>query len=75
MLSEALDAFIDRTDICIAQHHWPTWDQAKVRRFIEEQRDMYLLYKIVQSEAAKRSREKKKAAMDPLEALGLVRQT
>jgi alkyl sulfatase BDS1-like metallo-beta-lactamase superfamily hydrolase len=40
-LDQALDAFIDQTDICIAQHHWPTWGQAKVRRFIEEQRDMY----------------------------------
>jgi alkyl sulfatase BDS1-like metallo-beta-lactamase superfamily hydrolase len=40
-LDQALDAFIDRTDVCIAQHHWPTWDQGKVRRFIEEQRDMY----------------------------------
>lgn len=45
-----------------------------LRGMPQEQRDMYLLYKIVQSEAAKRSREKKKAAMDPLEALGLVRQ-
>ena len=31
-LDQALDAFIDQTDICIAQHHWPTWGQAKVRR-------------------------------------------
>ena len=40
-LDRALDAFIDRTDVVIAQHHWPTWGQARVRRFIEEQRDMY----------------------------------
>lgn len=40
-LGEALDTFIDATDIVIAQHHWPTWGQEKVRRFIEEQRDMY----------------------------------
>jgi hypothetical protein len=39
-----------------------------------EQQQMYLLYKIIQSEAAKRARDKKKqqAAMDPLELLGLV---
>jgi len=40
----------------------------------EEQRKMYLLYKIIQSEAAQRARDKKKqqTAMDPLELLGLV---
>ncbi len=40
-LDRALDAFIDRTEVCIAQHHWPTWGRERVRRFIEEQRDMY----------------------------------
>ncbi len=40
-LDEALDAFIEGTDVCIAQHHWPTWGRENVRRFIEEQRDMY----------------------------------
>jgi hypothetical protein len=41
----------------------------------EEQRRMYLLYKIIQSEAAKRGRDKKKqeTAIDPLELLGAVR--
>lgn len=39
----------------------------------QEQRDMYLLYKIIQSEAAKRARDKTKAALDPLELLGVVR--
>jgi hypothetical protein len=43
----------------------------------KEQQDMYLLYKIIQSEAAKRARDKKKAemAMDPLELLGVVNGT
>lgn len=40
-LDAALDAFIDRTDIVIAQHHWPTWGRERVRRFISEQRDLY----------------------------------
>ena len=40
-LDQALDAFIDRTEVCIAQHHWPTWGRERVRRFIAEQRDMY----------------------------------
>jgi hypothetical protein len=41
----------------------------------EEQRRMYLLYKIIQSEAAKRGRDRKKqeTAIDPLELLGAVR--
>ena len=39
----------------------------------EEQRRLYLLYKIIQSEAAKKGRERKKAeaAFDPLEMLGV----
>ena len=40
-LDAALDAFIERTDVVIAQHHWPTWGRERVRRFIAEQRDMY----------------------------------
>ena len=40
-LDRALDAFIDGTEVCIAQHHWPTWGRERVRRFITEQRDMY----------------------------------
>jgi hypothetical protein len=43
-----------------------------LRGMPKEQKDLYLLYKIIQSEAAKRAREKKKMAMDPLAALGLV---
>jgi hypothetical protein len=37
----------------------------------KDQQDNYLLYKILQSEAAKRARERRKAEMDPLSALGL----
>jgi hypothetical protein len=42
----------------------------------EQQRRMYLLYKIIQSEAAKRARERKKeqAALDPMQLLGVVNQ-
>lgn len=35
----------------------------------EEQRRMYLLYRVLQSEASKRARERAKQEMDPLEAL------
>jgi alkyl sulfatase BDS1-like metallo-beta-lactamase superfamily hydrolase len=40
-LDDALVRFIDKTDVVIAQHHWPTWGQERVRRFVTEQRDMY----------------------------------
>jgi hypothetical protein len=47
-----------------------------VRSMPKEQRDMYLLYKIIQTEAAKRARDKKKAqaGMDPMQMLGLPNQ-
>ena len=40
-LDDALNRFVDRTDVVIAQHHWPTWGRDRVRQFIIEQRDMY----------------------------------
>jgi len=45
-----------------------------LRTMPEAQRRQYLLYKIIQSEAAKRARDKKKqeAALDPLQVLGVV---
>jgi hypothetical protein len=47
-----------------------------LRSMPKEQRDMYLLYKIIQNEAAKRARDKKKAqaGMDPMQMLGLPSQ-
>lgn len=47
-----------------------------IRQMPEEQRRMYLLYRIVQSEAAKRARDKKRqeAIMDPLQVLGVTQQ-
>jgi hypothetical protein len=40
----------------------------------EEQRRQYLLYKIVQAQAAKRARDQKKQdALDPLQILGVTR--
>lgn len=43
-----------------------------LRTMPEEQRRQYLLYKIIQSEAAKRARDKKKAALDPMQVLGVI---
>jgi hypothetical protein len=39
----------------------------------KDQRDLYLLYKIIQSEAAKRGRDRKKQqqSMDPMQMLGI----
>ena len=47
-----------------------------LRNMPEEQRRMYLLYRVIQSEAAKRARDKKKAetAVDPMQMLGVVNQ-
>ncbi len=44
-----------------------------LRAMPEDQRQLYLLYRILQSDAAKRARERKKTALDPLEVLGAVR--
>jgi alkyl sulfatase BDS1-like metallo-beta-lactamase superfamily hydrolase len=40
-LNEALDLFGNRSDVLIAQHHWPTWGGDNVRQFLSEQRDLY----------------------------------
>jgi hypothetical protein len=50
-----------------------TVPEEALRSMPKEQQDMYLLYKIIQSEAAKRAREKKKQqmAMDPMQMLGI----
>ena len=39
----------------------------------EDQKRMYMLYRIIQREAAKRARDRKKAEMDPMALLGAVR--
>lgn len=47
-----------------------------LRAMPEEQRRQYLLYRVIQAEAAKRARERKRqqAALDPLQVLGVVNQ-
>lgn len=40
-LHEALRRYGPRSDVVLAQHHWPTWDNARVCRFLAEQRDLY----------------------------------
>jgi alkyl sulfatase BDS1-like metallo-beta-lactamase superfamily hydrolase len=40
-LAEAVELFVDDTDVAFASHHWPTWERDNVERFIHEQRDLY----------------------------------
>lgn len=40
-LGEALKLYGDRTDILIAQHHWPTFDAKRARELLANQRDLY----------------------------------
>lgn len=40
-ISEALDRYGTRTDVVIAQHHWPVWGTARIASLLEKQRDLY----------------------------------
>ena len=40
-LAEAVELFVDGTDVVFASHHWPTWGQDNIRAFLTEQRDLY----------------------------------
>ncbi|RFU82580.1 MBL fold metallo-hydrolase [Streptomyces triticagri] len=40
-LTEAIDLFGDKSDVVFASHHWPTWGQERVVRFLGIQRDLY----------------------------------
>ena len=40
-LTEAIDAFADRTDVVFASHHWPTWGEERIVEYLSLQRDLY----------------------------------
>jgi alkyl sulfatase BDS1-like metallo-beta-lactamase superfamily hydrolase len=40
-LTEAVDLYLDGTDVAFASHHWPVWGRERVREFLSEQRDTY----------------------------------
>ncbi|MGV0871747.1 alkyl/aryl-sulfatase [Mycolicibacterium sp. XJ879] len=40
-LTEAIDAFADRTDVVFASHHWPTWGHDRIVEYLSVQRDLY----------------------------------
>ena len=41
-ITEAIDLFVDRSDVVFASHHWPTWDRDRIREYLGVQRDLYL---------------------------------
>ena len=40
-ISDALENFGDKTDVLIAQHHWPVTGQPRIVELLEKQRDLY----------------------------------
>jgi len=40
-LNEAIELFLDHTDVAFASHHWPIWGRDEISRFLAEQRDLY----------------------------------
>lgn len=40
-LNVALHRYGPRTEVILAQHHWPTWGHERAVRFLTEQRDLY----------------------------------
>ncbi len=40
-LTEAIDTFVDRTDVVFASHHWPTWGRERIVEYLSLQRDLY----------------------------------
>lgn len=40
-IDKALARFGERTDILIAQHHWPIWQREQAQQFLGVQRDLY----------------------------------
>ncbi|MFB7715703.1 alkyl/aryl-sulfatase [Streptomyces sp. NPDC056105] len=40
-LTETIDLFGDEAEVVFASHHWPTWGNERVVKFLSEQRDLY----------------------------------
>ncbi|KIW26551.1 uncharacterized protein PV07_09637 [Cladophialophora immunda] len=40
-IDEAIVLFAQQSDVVFASHHWPTWGQTDIARFLSEQRDLY----------------------------------
>src|SRR6266849_2929915 len=40
-LNEAIELFVGKTDVLMAQHHWPIWGSGRIRDYLTKQRDLY----------------------------------
>lgn len=40
-LNQAIELFGDKTDVLMAQHHWPIWGSERIRFYLTKQRDLY----------------------------------
>jgi alkyl sulfatase BDS1-like metallo-beta-lactamase superfamily hydrolase len=40
-IAEAIERYGDKTDVEIAQHHWPMWGNDRIIAFLKKQRDLY----------------------------------
>ena len=40
-LDDALVRFGGKSDVLIAQHHWPVWGEAELQAYLAKQRDLY----------------------------------
>ncbi len=40
-INKAIELFAADSELCFAQHHWPTWGRERVVDFLESQRDAY----------------------------------
>ena len=40
-IDDAIDLFLDRSDVAFASHHWPRWGNEDIRAFLSGQRDVY----------------------------------
>ncbi|ABD08837.1 Beta-lactamase-like [Rhodopseudomonas palustris HaA2] len=40
-IGEAIDRYGDKTEIVVAQHHWPMWGKDRIVGYLKKQRDLY----------------------------------
>lgn len=40
-IEQSLELYGDKVDVEFQSHHWPTWGQARIARFLGKQRDLY----------------------------------
>lgn len=40
-INQALELFLERTEVAFASHHWPRWGTADIARWLGGQRDLY----------------------------------